>query len=343
MINVGLNGFGRIGRAITRIMTQSSDFNLKVVNDLEPDVSNLAYLLKYDSIYGKNQVPIEVKEKNLKLGRNDIQFCAEEKITDVPWRKFDLDLIIEATGVSLNIIQGSTLIKSKQTRKMVVTNSDQNVDKTIVLSVNDRTYNPDNDHVVSASICDTNAIAPVLSVIDNFFGIEKCFITTLHPWLAYQNLLDGTLSSVASPGHNWKEYSLGRSSVRNLIPKDTTAGTATLRVLPHLKGKIDAISFRIPTDNVSASDFSILTTKLLTFDSVIEKFQQLETQYPNVFSLFGENLVSSDFSGAIQSCFVDKNRIRILEPNFIKINAWYDNEWAYANRVLDVCRLVMKQ
>lgn len=154
MINVGLNGFGRIGRAITRIIAQSSDFNLKVVNDLEPDVSNLAYLLKYDSIYGKNQVPIEVKEKNLKLGLNNIQFCAEKIITDVPWKKFDLDLIIEATGVSLNIIQGSTLIKSKQTRKMVVTNSDQNVDKTIVLSVNDRTYNPDNDHVVSASICD---------------------------------------------------------------------------------------------------------------------------------------------------------------------------------------------
>lgn len=313
-----------------------------VVNDIESDLENLGYLLRYDSVYGRFEKEVNAAKQGINIDENHIGFHSEKDIRDVPWKDYDLDLIIEATGVSNNVLGARDLVSKAAVPKVVVTNADKSVDITIVISVNNSEYNKAIHSVVSSSICDVNAIAPVLSILDEHFGVASALISTLHPWLSYQNLLDGPISSVASPGHSWSDYALGRSSVGNLIPKETTAGTATQRVLPSLMGKIEAISYRVPTHIVSASDFSINLNKSITFSNIEEVFNDATNLWPNVISLNKEALVSGDFAKMIQSCIIDLNKTKIINGNFVKLISWYDNEWAYSNRVLDVARLIKK-
>lgn len=341
-IRLGINGFGRIGRALTRKLFENSNPNLKlvVVNDLESDLNNLAYLLKHDSVYGRFPTEVAVEGSHLYVRDNKINFYSRANILEVPWEKFDVDVIIESSGVKQNILDSKFLIKDKRTRKIVVTNADSSVDQTIVFGVNNESYSESHHDIISSSICDANAIAPVLFYLDRTIGIKSALITTLHPWLAYQNLLDGPLSSVSSPGHNWSEYALGRSSVGNLILKDTTAGDATLKVLPELQGKIEAISFRVPTNNVSASDFAINLSSNSTLNEIFEVFSEASVRFPEVIAINRDSLVSSDFTGISQSCVIDFTKAKLLNGNFLKIVSWYDNEWAYSSRVLDVVNLV---
>lgn len=341
MIKLGLNGFGRIGRALARIAIDEPEIKLVAINDIEKDLSNLAYLLKYDSIYGRLDKKIEVFEKKLIINGNSIDFINEININSVDWKSFDVDIVIEASGVSQNVVDAKNIIGNSP-KKVIITNADNNVDCTIILGVNDEIFNPKLDRIISASICDSNAIAPVLHLIEQTFGIEKCFVTTLHPWLSYQNLLDGPISSVSSPGHNWKDYSLGRSSVGNLIPKETTAAQATIKVLPSLTGKLDAISFRTPTDNVSISDFSIVTKVQIDSLKLENALNEYARKYSKSFGLTSEHLISVDYSKSSQSCIIDLNKIKIIGGNFLKMIAWYDNEWGYANRVIDLCKFVLK-
>ena len=311
-----------------------------MVNDIESDLENLNYLLRYDTIYGRFSKDSKVSGNSILFDEKVMHFHAQKNIENVPWESYDLDILIEASGVSQNIIQGKELIGAKKARKIVVTNAHKSVDATIIMSVNEKEYSTQNHSVVSSSICDANAIAPVLHFLDQSLGVENALISTLHPWLSYQNLLDGPISSVASPGHNWSDYALGRSSVGNLIPKDTTAGAATCAVLPHLRNKIDAISYRVPTHIVSASDFSINLIKSATIKDIGEIFLEAAMNWPNVISVNREALVSSDFAQTKHSCIIDIGKTKIVNGKFIKLISWYDNEWAYSNRVLDVARLI---
>jgi len=342
MIRIGINGFGRIGRALTRILLNSPDIQLVVINELDNDVANLAYLLKYDTLYGRLGADVVVDNNSLMINGKFIPVFSAEKITDVEWRKYDLDVLIEASGVGVNVRLAHELISKKDVPKVVVTNASSNVDKTIIIGVNESEYESPNHHVISSSICDANAVAPLLNLVDKNWGIEAVFLTTLHPWLSYQNLLDGPVSSILSPGHSWGDYSLGRASASNLIPKDTTAGVATSVVLPHLKGVIEALSFRVPTHIVSASDLAIKLKKSTTISEVNSCFEETAKKHPHVFCLEKEALVSSDYTGAQQSCIVDARRTRVIDGTFLKMVAWYDNEWGYSNRVLDVARLVTR-
>jgi glyceraldehyde 3-phosphate dehydrogenase len=344
-LRVGINGFGRIGRVLTRKISEISNSNLKlvVVNDVESDLGNLAYLLKHDSVYGRFPMDVTAKGDCLFLGENKIDFFCKKNIREVPWERFNLDVLIEATGVKDNVLNSKFLISEKRTRKVVVTNADSSVDHTIIFGVNDQTYSVKKHHVVSVSICDANAIAPVLFYLDSVIGIDSALITTLHPWLSYQNLLDGPVSSVSSPGHNWAEYALGRSSVGNLILKETTAGEATLKVLSKLEGKIEAISFRVPTSNVSASDFAINLKTETTLPEVFRVLTDASLKYPEVIKINRDSLVSSDFTGISHSCVIDFTKAKLLEGKFLKIVTWYDNEWAYSSRVLDVVNLVAQE
>jgi glyceraldehyde 3-phosphate dehydrogenase len=340
MIRIGINGFGRIGRALTRILLNSSDIQLVVINELDNDVANLAYLLKYDTLYGRLGMNVCAEKGSLVINKNVIPVFSAEKITDVEWDKYDVDVLIEASGVGSNVVLAHQLIAKKIVPKVVVTNASSNVDKTIIIGVNEHEYVSSNHHVISSSICDANAVAPLLNLVDKNWGIEAVFLTTLHPWLSYQNLLDGPVSSILSPGHSWGDYSLGRASASNLIPKDTTAGVATSVVLPHLLGVIEALSFRVPTHIVSASDLAIKLKKSTTIADVNSCFEEIAKKYPHVFCLEKDALVSSDYTGAQQSCIVDARRTRVIKGSFLKMVAWYDNEWGYSNRVLDVARLV---
>lgn len=342
MIRIGINGFGRIGRALTRILLNSSDIQLVVINELDSDIANLAYLLKYDTLYGRLSMNVFAEKHSLVVNDNFIPVFSTKKITDVEWGDFNLDVLIESSGVGDNVGSAHELISKKIVPKVVVTNASLNVDKTIIIGVNEFEYDSSIHHVISSSICDANAVAPLLNLVDKNWGIEAVFLTTLHPWLSYQNLLDGPVSSILSPGHSWGDYSLGRASASNLIPKDTTAGVATSVVLPHLSGVIEALSFRVPTHIVSASDLAIKLKKATTTFEVNRCFEEKAKKYPHVFCLEKEALVSSDYIGAQQSCIVDARRTRVIDSNFLKMVAWYDNEWGYSNRVLDVARLVMR-
>jgi glyceraldehyde 3-phosphate dehydrogenase len=253
MIRVGLNGFGRIGRAVTRILAEHSDIELVVVNELDDDVANFAYLLKHDSLYGRLAESVEiVGDRAIRIGEREVAFLSFGGICDVAWSRYGVDVVIEATGVSANCVAARELTSGGAVPRVVITNAHQAVDATIIMGVNDDQYDPARHRVVSSSICDANAVAPLLHHLDTQWGIEAAYLTTLHPWLSYQNLLDGPLSSVASPGHSWRDYGLGRASAFNLIPKDTTAAWATIAVLPGLEHKLEAISFRVPTHIVSA-------------------------------------------------------------------------------------------
>jgi len=340
MIRIGINGFGRIGRALTRILLNSSDIQLVVINELDDDIANLAYLLKYDTLYGRLGMNVNIDKHSLVINNKFIPVFSAKKITDVDWINFNIDVLIEASGVGANVELAHELISKKIVPKVVVTNASTKVDKTIIIGVNEFEYEPFNHHVISSSICDANAVAPLINLVDKNWGIEAVFFTTLHPWLSYQNLLDGPVSSILSPGHSWRDYSLGRASVSNLIPKDTTAAVATSIVLPHLSGVMEALSFRVPTHIVSASDLSMKLKKHTTISEVNKRFEEFAEKYPHIFSLEKEALVSSDYTGAQQSCIVDARRTRVIDGDFLKMVTWYDNEWGYSNRVLDVARLV---
>ena len=221
MIKVGINGFGRIGRSITRLICDTRDIKLLVVNEIDQDIKNLAYLIKYDSIYGKLKKTVKInKNKNvIQISNNRIKFFSKKNITEVNWDKFDLDLVIDASGVGKNVIDSKKILNKKLSKVIITHSPDRHVDNTLIIGANEKSYNYKKQHVISSSICDASALAPVLCELDKNFGIKKGFITTLHPRLSYQNLLDGSLSSVSSPGHNWKDYSLGRDRNTNNISK----------------------------------------------------------------------------------------------------------------------------
>lgn len=344
MVKIGLNGFGRIGRAITRIVLKSADCQLNVINELDPDFSNAAYLLNYDSIYGRfsEKVSVDEQRKALICNGRVIPVYSSANTEHVPWEKHDIDILIDATGIKANVLTAHRLIE-RGVPKIVITHSPDEVDTTIILGVNENEYDPKKHHVISSSICDASAIAPVLFEINKLWEIENCFVTTLHPWLSYQNLLDGPVSSVSSPGHFWKDYSLGRNSILSLIPKDTTAGTATIKVLPQLKGKLDAISFRVPTNIVSASDLTILAKNKTSADEINSYFKKMSHEKEDIFELQEESLVSIDHRGTNKSAIIDAKRTKVLNEKMIKMVVWYDNEWGYSNRVVDIARLITKK
>jgi glyceraldehyde 3-phosphate dehydrogenase len=340
LIKIGINGFGRIGRSLARLIIESDDYLLVAVNDIENDIDNLAYLLEFDSIYGTLGQNVEVENDKILVKGNKIKFYSFSEISDVPWEKNEVDIVIEATGLSKNVISSRQLIDANRVKRIVVTNNDKNVDHTIMMSVNQSSFNPSQHFVISGSICDANAIAPALKVINDSFGLQSVLVTTLHPWLSYQNLLDGPVSSISNPGHNWKDYSLGRSSIGNLIIKETTAAEATVAVLPSLKDKIQAVSFRVPTNNVAVSDLSLYFNQEVSLEGIYRVFEDAEILWPNIIKVNKLSLVSGDFSKLKQTCVIEKRFIKLIDNKHLKIIIWYDNEWAFCNRILDLCTYV---
>jgi glyceraldehyde 3-phosphate dehydrogenase len=343
MIRIGINGFGRIGRAIFRINETNPLFEVVAINDIDPNVENHAYLLKYDTIYGRFDGHISSDNGNMKMVVNDkaIQFYDKEKINEVPWEKHNVDIVIDASGTYQNVIQSESVIKKRAVKKVIITHSPKDgVDHTIIFGVNESTYDSTIHNTVSTSICDSNASGPVLKLLDDEFGIDYGYITTLHPWLSYQNLVDGSLRSVSSPGHFWKDFSLGRSSTESLIPKSTTLVGALKKVIPEISGNLDAISFRIPTAIVSSSDLTITLKKAVTISDLNDFFKRKSMENDSVTGYQEDQLVSIDFKGICESVFVDGRWTRVLKDKTVKLVLWYDNEWGYSHRVCDMVNLM---
>lgn len=339
-LTIGINGFGRIGQAVARIVQEHDNIQLVVVNDIDPNIKNHAYLFEYDTTYGQYDGTVKTRDGIVEIDGEPVHFYAQEDIVDVPWENHDVDIVVGASGVHKNVLRSHKLVEEGRVSKVVITHQPEDgLDQTIIFGVNEDSYNPEEHNVVGSSICDGNAIAPALELIDREYGVEQGFVTTLHPWLSYQNLVDGSVRSVSSPGHFWDDFQLGRASDKNLIPKDTTAVEAIGAVRQEIPEKVKAISFRVPTAIVSTSD---ITLRLET-ETTTEKINDLFKREANNDRIFGYNekpLVSSDFKQTEESLVFDARWTDVLQGNNLHMILWYDNEWGYSKRVVDTISLV---
>jgi len=340
MLKVGINGFGRIGRAIWRINKEKRIFEVASINDINPDINNLAYLMKYDSTYGRLNDSIKTEGNKIIVNNNKpIVVSHKENIDEVSWSESDVDIVIDSSGIHNNLLKVPNL-KRQGLKKAIITHSpeEKHVDKTIIVGVNEDAISKD-DFIISSSICDANAFAPTINTLNREYGVDHGFLTTLHPWLQYQNLLDGPSPSFAYPRKIYHHYVLGRASPPSLIPKPTSCVTASCKVLNYLKGKFLSLSFRIPTATVSSADISVKLNKKITADEIINLFKEEEKKQKwKIFHNNFEPLVSSDFKGSEYSAIVDHRWTMINNSNYLKLILWYDNEWGYGCRVVDLIK-----
>ncbi len=344
MIRIGINGFGRIGRAIFRQVLDNENVKVVALNDIDSDLDNHAYLLKYDTTYGKlKNHKVSVSDGALNVDDKKFIFYSRPDISKVPWNKHNVDVVIDSSGVSDNVHSAHALISNAVVKKVVVTHAPSSgIDATVMIGVNDYSYDQAKHHVIGSSICDANAVAPFFKAIDDAFGIQLAEVTTLHPWLQYQNLLDGTVGSVSNPGHFWKDYALGRSSVGSLIPKETTLVKALEPVIPGIGGRMHAASFRTPTSIVSAADGVFLLASETDISDVLQVLKKYCNNNPDVLHLDGRSLISIDYAGIDCAAIVDTRWLNLNGGKLLKFVLWYDNEWGYASRALKVAELSLR-
>ena len=281
---------------------------------------------------------------DLRVDNDTVATYCESQIDRVPWALNDIDVVIDSSGVHQNVVQAHQVISSG-VKKVVVTHSPDNVDITLILGVNHTSYDPQTHNIISSSICDAVAAAPLLALLGNEYGIDCGHLTTLHPFLSYQNLLDGPSVSWSWPGEIYHHYALGRASTDTLIPKPTSAVDAIGQVLPDIAPKFGCMSFRVPTAVVGAALFNIDLKKTVTVDeinSTIEDASRSDERW-SIFGINKEPLVSVDFLGSKKSLVYDQRWTNIIQGNKLYAVCWYDNEWGYSARVLDIAEYVCKQ
>ena len=337
MLKVGINGFGRIGRAIFRVNMDKSIFEIVAINDINHDVENLAYQLNYDTLYGQLKDKFKAKNNHIFNDKLDMTVFNERHIDDVDWKSEDVDIVIDASGLLDNVLRGHATIQKQNVKKVIVTHSPDEVDFTMVLGANEGELDLSVHHLISSSICDATAIAPVLKIIKDNFGIISGHITTLHPWLGYQNLMDGPASSYSVPGNIYHHFALGRSAAANMIPKPTTALSACCKVLDGISPElIGSYSIRTPTQIVACADLTLTLKENTTHDEIIKVFEDYSnTQRWNIINNSIEPLVSLDFQSSEFSANIDHRFTSLVQGNMLKIVLWYDNEWGYSTKVCE--------
>lgn len=333
-MKVMINGFGRIGRAIFRVNMKKDYFDVVAINDINPDNKNMAYLIKYDSTYGRLSNEVVSDAEGIAIDGKKIRISHEKEINDVDLT--GIDIVIEASGVQKNIEQIERMAGSSTVKRFIITNVSSKKAKNIIFGVNEEEYaNPENK-IISSSICDTISLAPIYGTLLNRFRIESGFLVTLHPWLSYQNLLDGPAKSWSQPGDVYSHYALGRASTGALIPKSTSAISALGNVFPEAKNTICSFSYRTPTQIVSSAVLTLVLDRTTTTDELISMFKEVENrQKYDVLETTDEPLVSVDYMGNDHSAIIDTRWIQVKNGNHIEIVYWYDNEWGYSSRVAD--------
>ncbi len=325
-VRVAINGFGRIGRSAFKIAWERSDIELVAINDLT-DSRTLAHLLKYDSNYGTYQHSVEAKDDNLVVDGQSIKVLAEKDPEALPWAELEVDLVIESTGFFTDKDGASKHIKAGAKRVVVSGPTKSDDVSTIVLGANDDSIKDATD-VVSNASCTTNSLGVVMSLLDMEFGVEKSMLTTVHSYTASQRLQD-------APAKDLRE---GRNAAENIVPTSTGAAVAVTKALPHLEGKFDGISMRVPTPVVSISDVTALLSRDVTVEEVNEAFTKAagEPFYQGILAVSEEPLVSRDYIGNSHSGIVDLALTRVVGGNLVKVCVWYDNEWGYSNRLVEL-------
>jgi len=332
-VRVGINGFGRIGRAVVRDAMDNNDIEIVGINDIA-NIDVLGYLLKYDSVYGKYKGKVLIEGDSLVVNGKKIPFFHEKEPTSLPWKNIGADVVMEATGVfrkrddaAKHMVAGA---------KKVIISAPYKGDKkdlTIVYGVNHKEYDPEKHDVVSNASCTTNCFAPVVKVLHESFGIKNGLMTTIHAYTATQNILDLP----------HKDFRRARAAAISIIPTTTGAAKATTEVFPELKGKLDAIALRVPVADGSIVDFVCNVEKEVTEDDVNRAFKSYaEGELKGVLEYAEDPIVSVDIIGNPHSSIFDPEFTKVIDGKLVKVLSWYDNEWGYAMRMIDIAIMIGK-
>lgn len=326
MVKVAINGFGRIGRNALKILLERRDVQVVAINDIT-DAKTLAHLLKYDSSYGTYDKKVSSTGDSIIINTREIPVFAEKDPANLPWRKLEVDVVIESTGFFTDPAAARAHIRAGAKRVVISAPAKGDGAKTVVLGVNEEDVQ-DNDVIISNASCTTNCIAPIMKVLEEEFGIEKAMMTTVHSYTGSQRLLD-------APAKDLRE---ARSAAENIVPTSTGASKAAALTIPSLKGKFNGLSVRVPTPVVSLSDITAVIKRETTKEELVKLFKKIarEPYYEGIIGVTEEELVSSDFVGDPRSCIVDLPLIDVVGGNMIKVVAWYDNEWGYSNRLVEL-------
>ena len=323
---IGINGFGRIGRNAFKIAWERHDLEIVAVNDLT-DTRTLAYLLKNDSNYGTYQHEVGSDDESIIIDGKKVKVLAEKDPSLLPWAELDVDIVIESTGFFTDKEGASKHIAAGAKRVVISGPTKSDGVDTIVLGANDDVVKGATE-VVSNASCTTNSLGAVMAILDTKFGVEKSMLTTVHSYTASQKLQD-------APSKDLRE---GRNAAENIVPTSTGAAVAVTKALPHLAGKFDGISMRVPTPVVSISDVTALLSKDVTVDEVNKVFTAASKEpfYQGILGVSEEPLVSRDYIGNSHSGIVDLELTRVVGGNLVKVCVWYDNEWGYSNRLVEL-------
>jgi len=327
-VRVGINGFGRIGRNFFRaVQASGADIEIVAANDLG-DLKTMAHLLKYDSILGRFPAEVSVTDGGIKVGDKTLQILAEKDPAQLPWKDLGVDVVFESTGLFTNRDAAAKHLAAGA-KKVVITAPAKGPDFSVVLGVNDELYDPAKHHIISNASCTTNCLAPLAKVLHQTFGIKKGWMTTIHSYTNDQQLLDLP----------HKDLRRARAAALSMIPTTTGAAVAVGEVLPELKGKLDGISMRVPTPNVSCVDLAAVMNRTITAQEVNAALQAAaDGPLKGILACSNEELVSIDFKGNPHSSIIDMPYTKVMEGDFLKILSWYDNEWGYSNRCVDLLR-----
>ena len=331
-IKVGINGFGRIGRNIMRAAMGDADLDFVAVNDLT-NAATLAHLLKYDSILGNLKADISAKGDRITVGKDEFQVLSVKDPAQLPWKDLGVEVVFESTGMFTKRDDAAKHIAAGA-KKVIVTAPAKGPDFSVVLGVNEGNYEPAKHHIISNASCTTNCLAPVAKVIHDTFGIRKGWMTTVHSYTNDQQLLDLP----------HKDLRRARAAALSIIPTTTGAAIAVGEVMPEIKGRLDGISMRVPTPNVSCVDLVVIVDKKTTKEEVNAAFKQAaDGPLRNILEYTEAPLVSIDFRGNPHSAILDSLYTHVMDGDFLKVLAWYDNEWGYSNRCVDLLRFILKK
>lgn len=326
-IKIAINGFGRIGRLIYRIFALKSFPHIEIIaiNDIAP-IERLAYLLKYDSIYGPWSCDIEIDQQGFYSKQGSVKVFNEKNPLNLPWKQLSIDYVIESSGCFINRDEAEKHLYAGA-KRVVITAPAKGEIPTLVMGVNHQLYNSEKDTIISNASCTTNCLAILIKILLENFGIEEGLMSTIHAMTASQSVIDSASS---------KDWRTGRAANLNIIPSSTGAAHAVELCLPEIKGKLTGMAFRVPTSIVSAVDLTVRLTRDTSYDEICAIMKEAsQGSYKDFLSYCEEPLVSSDFIGMPYSCIFDKNTGIALNQRFYKLVAWYDNEWGYANRIVD--------
>jgi glyceraldehyde 3-phosphate dehydrogenase len=330
-VRVGVNGFGRIGRVFFRTALEASDIEVVGVNDLA-DAKTLAHLLKHDSVHGTLAADVQAKGEAIFVNGREVRVCAQKDPAALPWKELGVDVVVESTGIFRDTATASKHLQAGA-KKVVITAPAKDPDATIVLGVNEQTYDPVKHRIISNASCTTNCLATTVKVLDDAFGVKRGFASTVHSYTNDQ------------PVHDFphKDLRRARAAAVSMIPTTTGAATAVGLVLPKLKGKLDGIAIRVPTANVSVVDLVAELAKPTAVAAVNDAFRAAAAgPLRGILDATDEELVSCDFNGNPHSSIVDLPSTALVDGNLIKVLAWYDNEWGYSSRVRDLIRFIGK-